>query len=334
MDVSKAPAYKQTRLWSWARETKLGDWSRACKKCRYELWAWAKCKRVSLPDVEQLTRSIEVLETCASQPGDREKEPEEPIFLLSTGWRAGSTLLQRILVTDSRLLLWGEPLGEMTIVSRIAEMISDSISSRNQKLWREQREPSSPELWRSWVANLYPPGDDFRVGLRSLFDRWLREPARQRGFERWGLKEVRLGATEATFLHWLYPKAKFVVISRHPYDAYKSLADAGWGQVYYRYPDVNVESAANFASHWNRIAVGWSQLPAEFPVMQIKYEDLIAGKVDFRKLESWTGLQIKEDSALSLTLGGTAKRARLTWYERMIISREAAEGMRALGYSK
>lgn len=69
---------------------------------------------------------------------------------------------------------------------------------------------------RSWIASPYPPGDDFRLALRGLFDRSLCEPARHRGFSRWGFKEVRLGATEATVLHWLYPQAKFVILSRHP----------------------------------------------------------------------------------------------------------------------
>lgn len=330
----KTQGYKQTRVWTWARETRLGEWSRACKRCGRELWSWARSERVSLPDTEELAKSIIVLQARASRPFEAENEGDAPIFLLSTGWRAGSTLLQRILVTDPRLLLWGEPLGEMTIVSRMAEMISHSISSRNLKLWRDQPDLASPGLSTSWVANLYPPSEDFRSGLRSLFDQWLREPARQRGFTRWGFKEVRLGAMEASFLHWLYPKGKFVIISRHPYDSYRSLADAGWGQVYYRYPDVSADSATQFARHWNRLAVSWSRLPAEFPAVHLKYEDLIGGKVDFRKLESWLGIEIRENVALSVAVGGTTKRARLTWYERLIISREASEGLRKLAYSK
>lgn len=284
--------------------------------------------------MEELTRSIAVLEARASHTADADKEPEAPIFLLSTGWRAGSTLLQRILVTDPRLLLWGEPLGEMTIVSKIAEMISHSISARNLQLWKDQQDPSSPDLATSWVANLYPPGNDFRMGLRSLFDQWLRRPAHERGFARWGFKDVRLGATEAVLLHWLYPNAKFVIISRHPYDSYRSLADAGWGEVYQRYPDMCVDSAAAFARQWNRLAVSWSQLPAGFPSVHFKYEDLIAEQIDFRELESWLGIEIREKVALKVAVGGTARRPRLGWYERVIIAREAAEGMRALGYSK
>jgi len=330
--TAKVRRYKQTPIWVGMRESWLGDWTRSCRKFRREMSAWAKCRPVAASSVEKLAESIALLQSQSADSACAVSDSESPIFLLSTGWRAGSTLLQRILITDARLFLWGEPLGEMTIVSRIAEMISNFISPRNLGLWRNQYDLGSPTLATSWVANLYPSGSDLRSALRSLFDQWLAKPAQEHGFTRWGFKEVRLGATEASLLHWLYPEARFVIISRHPYDCYRSLADSHWGHVYYRYPDVHVNSAASFAQHWNRLAMSWSQLPAGFPCFHIKYEDLISGKVDFRKLELWLGIQLREGMALSASVGGTAKRSRLTWYERWIIGHEARQGMQALGY--
>jgi hypothetical protein len=162
---------------------------------------------------------------------------------------------------------------------------------------------ASTTMATSWIASLYPPGDDFRLALRGLFDRWLGEPARQRGFVRWGLKEVRLGAAEASLLHWFYPRAKFVILSRHPHHCYRSQADSAWNHVYHQRPDVRVDSAAGFARHRNRLAVGWSELPMGSPCLHIKYEDLIDGRVDFRKLESWLGIEVKENVALSVSSG-------------------------------
>jgi hypothetical protein len=78
--------------------------------------------------------------------------------------------------------------------------------------------------------------------------------------------------------------------------------------------------------------LSWSDLPAGFPVMHFKYEDLIEGKVNFRELESWLNLEIKESLALSAKVGNTAVRKRLAWYERLIIKSEAAAGMKALQY--
>jgi hypothetical protein len=122
-------------------------------------------------------------------------------------------------------------------------------------------------------------------------------------------------------------------LSRHPYDGYRSLADSGW-RSYHRHPEILIDSATAFARLWNRIAVSWSELPVGFPAFHIKYEDMISGKVDFRDLESWLGIEIKENVALSAEVGGTAKRSQLSWCERLIIAREAAAGMNALGYSR
>jgi hypothetical protein len=299
-----------------------------------EFWEWARCKQLTYPSVQQLAESMAALRPTALDAATSEKQADAPIFLLASGWRAGSTLLQRVLVTDPRVLLWGEPFGDLALPSRIAEMVGH-ISQLY--LLKERFIPdnlTSTAMATSWIASLYPPGNDFRLALRSLFDRWLGEPARQRGFARWGLKEVRLGAAEASLLHWLYPNAKFVVLSRHPYDCYRSLADSGWNHVYHQRPDVRVDSAAGFARHWNRLAAGWSELPTGFPCRHIKYEDLISGRVDFRELESWLGIEVKENVALSVFVGQTARRQRLSWYERLIISHEASQGMKTLGYSK
>lgn len=95
-----------------------------------------------------------------------------------------------------------------------------------------------------------------------------------------------------------------------------------------------MDSAAGFARHWNRLAVSWSGLPEGFPAFYIKYEDLISGKFDFRKLESWLGIEIREDIALSVVVGRSSVRSGASWYERWIIARAAAAGMRALGYSE
>jgi hypothetical protein len=324
---------RASALWRYARRTWVGEFWRKVRRFVHEIWHWARCEPVTFPSVEHVSESIAELDTNASDAVNGKTDTQAPIFVLSTGWRTGSTLLQRILVTDPGLVVWGEPFGEMTLVSRIADMVNHSWSPRNSKGWRTPRGSdnlASSELATSWIATLSPPSEDFRLALRSLFDRWLGDPSRRLGFERWGLKEVRLGAAEASLIHWLYPNAKFVMLSRHPYDSYVSLSDAGWHPLYYN--DLRVDSAAGFARHWNRLVLSWSELPEEFPCFRIKYEDLIGGQFDFRKLESWLGIEIRENVALSVVVGHSSVRPRPSWYERWIIAREAAPGMRSLGY--
>ena len=285
-----------------------------------------------MPSVQNLRETLAILDNSGRVCDD--SETESPIFLLATGWRSGSTPLQRILVTDPSVLLWGEPLGEMALISALATALARLSSFPGLAERCAEKDGPFSALATSWIASLYPPGKDLRSGLLALFDQWLGQSARSRGFQRWGLKEVRLGATEATLLHWLYPKAKFVLLSRNPYDCYRSLSDSGWHHLYHSRPDIRVDSAAALARHWNRIALSWSELAPGFPAFRIGYEDLVGGRIDFRKLESWLGVKLDEDLALSAYVGSTARRHQLSLCERWIVSWEAAPGMRALGYSR
>ena len=330
--ADSSPSDERSKSPEASRDLKRELIIRARRNFARELWDWTRCKRVILPSVGHLREAIAALE--GSGRFAETSSTESPIFLLAAGWRSGSTLLQRILVTDPRVLLWGEPLGEMALLSGLAELLGRLSTFPDLAERSGEKSGVFQSLAKSWIATLYPPGSDFRVGLRELFEKWMGQPARQRGFARWGFKEVRLGAAEATLLHWLYPNAKFVLLSRNPYDCYRSLSDSGWDHLYHARPDIRVDSAAGLARHWNRITLSWSELPADFPAYRVKYEDVISGEFDFRALESWLGIEMREKDALSAVVGSTARRHRLGWTERAIISHEAQAGMRALGYAK
>src|SRR5208282_3559023 len=103
----KTQKYKQPLLRAWGRQTWLARSTRAPRKFGHEMLAWLSFEQGCSPGVAKLAESIALLQSrgCDATSGQTEGEP--PIFLFSAGPRAGSTLLQRILVTDPRLLLWG-----------------------------------------------------------------------------------------------------------------------------------------------------------------------------------------------------------------------------------
>jgi len=101
--------------------------------------------------------------------------------------------------------------------------------------------------------------------------------ARQRGFTRWGFKEVRLGAADCNAsplalskgkIHTADQESPMIVIFRCPI--------RGGSKLYHRRPDIRIDSAAGLARHWNRLALSWSELSSEFPAYRIKYEDIVA----------------------------------------------------------
>jgi len=262
-------------------------------------------------------------------PGE---EGASPVFVLGTGWRTGSTLLQRVLMTDRRLMLWGEPLGRIGLLTRLSEAVCGMQPGwPPEEYWLERRPPGDPTT--SWIANLFPPADDFRASLRALFERWLGEPARARGYARWGFKEVRLGAAEATMLRWLYPSTQFVVSSRHPIAAYRSVKGSArdWS-LYARWPDRRVDCVVSFARHWDSLASSWDHAPTGLAPFVVRYEDLAAGG-DLAPLASRLGLSLDPAPALATRVGETVRPAALSALEGLLLRRETRNGRRAMGYS-
>lgn len=294
-----------------------------------ELSAWARLRSVECADVMVLRQALRQLEgESPDGPGE-----EQPVFLLGTGWRTGSTLLQRILVTDPSLLLWGEPLGRMALIPRLTRMLCCLSGEWPPDRYWVDRIERADALPVSAIANLFPPGATLRTALQAFFRIWLAEPARARGYARWGLKEVRWGPAEALLLQWLFPKATFVVITRNPLDAYRSATgfQEHW-RLYAQWPDGRIDSAAGFAAHWNRLAVAWHSPPAELTTVGVRFEDLTAEGFDFRTLERQLGVRINEAQALGVKVQSTRDRGHLDWHEKLIIERVAADGLRLWRY--
>ena len=82
-NLTGTPKYKETRLWTWARESWLGRAVRESRRWRREFWAWTQCEQVAPAKVQQLAESIAAIPVRALDSADEKREA--PIFLLSTG---------------------------------------------------------------------------------------------------------------------------------------------------------------------------------------------------------------------------------------------------------
>lgn len=76
----------------------------------------ARSRVIQGPD--EIIQAISHLQTLC--PADTGEDHEEPIFLMAAGWRTGSTLLQRLIMSDSRVLMWGEPYHECGLIQNLA----------------------------------------------------------------------------------------------------------------------------------------------------------------------------------------------------------------------
>jgi hypothetical protein len=263
-----------------------------------------------------------------------------PVFVLASAWRSGSTLLQRMLVSTGELLMWGEPYDHSALIRRLA----DSVAPFDGK-WPPDPyivDPADPPTPDKWIANAYPAPHHLMAAHRAFFDTLFTEPAREAGFERWGLKAVRLDGEHARYLQYLYPDARFVFLHRNPYDAflsYRLLHDirphSYWW--YHRWPDIQVSTAEHFGAIWASVTESFLDNIAEVNGDVVAYEDVMRG--DLTTFERATGLTI-DPSVLEDRVGATAdqkgvwKEANRSLSDEERASIEVAAGAvaRRLGY--
>lgn len=261
-------------------------------------------------------------------------DAEQPIFLLSAGWRSGSTLLQRLIMSDRRVLMWGEPYDECGLIQALANSMRAFRSGwPPREYFYDGRRHN--ELSGEWIANLFPSLEDWRQGQRAMFDTMFAQPARRAGAQRWGIKEVRLTGEHGLYLQWLYPRARFVCLYRDPLEAYRSYCRYGrdWYDVF---PDEPMFTPTAFGAHWRRLMESFEAHAAALGALMVRYEDLVGGRVSLDALESHLDIQV-DRSLLGAKVGSSergGKKATVSALERWLLGRASAPMMQRYGYHR
>ena len=266
-------------------------------------------------------------------PADAADDTESPIFLLSAGWRSGSTMLQRLLMSDPSVLIWGEPYDECGLMQALAAGVKAFRPGwPPREYFYDGTAPG--RLTGEWIANLFPALADWRAGQRAMLDASFAQPARRTGASRWGLKEVRLTAEHCAYLRWIYPKAKFVLLYRDPLEAYRSYSRYGrsW---YDTFPDKPVLTPRHFGLHWQRLMTGFLRDAKALDALLVKYEDLVGGHFPLDRLDQYLGIEV-DRTVLGNKVGSSERggeKAHVNALERWLLRRAVGPVAAELGYA-
>jgi len=141
-----------------------------------------------------------------------------PIILLASGQRTGSTLLQRFLVSNPRLMIWGEHDGVLTEIFRRYERLYEW-----DDMFAHQLRTFQQDGFNNFIPNMIPNADIIRQSQRAILEVLYRDTARAMGRDIWGFKEVLYDADMALALRDLFPDMRVIYITRHPFGGFTSL---------------------------------------------------------------------------------------------------------------
>lgn len=195
-----------------------------------------------------------------------------PIFLCAAGWRSGSTLLQRYVVSDPDVVLWGEPYGDLPILQHHVDVLRRLSMRRLGDLPTAAPDEITAD---EWIANAWPSLPTLGRSIRAQLEQLLATEVLATGHHRWGVKAVRWGGDEVELLRAAFPGARFVLLVRDPVAAYRSYS-AHYPKVWFdRYPDRRVDDVGSFARHWSRLATDFAAQHGSDTLL-VRLEDLVA----------------------------------------------------------
>lgn len=268
------------------------------------------------------------IDAVRAQLGDG--PPDDPVFIFSAGWRSGSTLLQRMVLSSGDVLMWGEPWGRCDHVPRLAGALMPISASWPPPGAVIGDEHDQGEAYaQQWVAALFPSIDDLIEGHRAFFRTLYASPAAERGFTRWGVKETRYGIDEARYLHLLFPEARFVFLHRNPYDVWASYRALAFS-AYVRWPTDPMRTAHRFGRLWRDLTTGFLEGAHEVGGIVVRYDELLADPGVTDRIADHLGVKI--DPGAQQAHIGASPGKRLSAVEARLLTRAVGPLAEQLGY--
>ncbi len=263
-----------------------------------------------------------------------------PVFILAPTTRNGITLIQRLLNSSRKIIIYGE--NNLLIETLPREIYLNVNIHRNegQKLEQSRQEflQNNPDIWTSNLMPDTEPIMNYSIDWFYQLVEHYEDCSRNYGYCRWGVKSPMVSPLTLDRLAELLPNARFLFIYRNLYNAAKSAK----ARKFIKNDDDLARMARNWVCHVEYVlSLNHSRL------LNIQYEDLITNRdtwlgrieeftavtgidrsVMQRKINTFRG---SESNGYSST--GYIKSTKLTDNEMSILKNYAGPLLKTLGYT-
>lgn len=239
------------------------------------------------------------------------KKSLSPTILLGVG-RSGTTLVQRILNSYNKTLIWGEHAGFLNKTAESYELLLKNKSMDDYSFSQNNTSDSGinidfykdPNRWQAW-NNWFSKKDIrsiYQESFTSIFN-----PLDLNDLQ-WGFKEIRYGNLKTlSYIADLFPQAKFIFVVRHPLNTIESQLNT-FHQGESKYLSIKriiqLPIAIKIALQWSHDNKAYFDFSKKHPANThlIKYEDFISGKEGIENLASFLNTHVSADQENILSL--------------------------------
>jgi len=260
------------------------------------------------------------------------------VFVLSAGWRSGSTALQRLIISGGAAYIWGEPYPTSRLLPRLQRIAVEVGVVDGQPDRVLYGRDLSAEMSHAWVATTNPPAEAVMAGIRAMLQETYWAPLRETGFSSWGAKEVVATPEQIQLLHQVFPEAHFVCLVRNPTSAYRSFRRFVVSGVTTRPGSATrlrwVKGPVRYAENWVRMARAFRSFGDDPRFHLLRHEDIVGDPGFAERLGRLLDMRLSP-TAWATQVGGTEKtmpgaleRAELAVLARLCRDEAAAWGYR------
>lgn len=263
---------------------------------------------------------------------------EKPVFVFSSSWRSGSTLLQRYITASGEVFVWGETGGALNalrdalagweqITADSSRRFVNSSGGGGEQSYNEVISSPKSAHAQQWIANITPPYTDIISSVRSMLMDLYGKRAEALGYARFGIKETRCDLITAKYLQVLFPDAKFIFLVRNPLDVILSIKRHNWvGR------QAGHTTLRHYAEHWRVRSTQFREIGFG---KVFRYEDFISKShprnemMDYLEIDNRPPDNFIETSKIDWM---TNNKSNLTRWERGWILHWLSDEMKEWGY--
>ena len=219
----------------------------------------------------------------------------DPLVITAPTIRSGTTLLQRLLCSSPRALIYGELCAQdLEFFLNLYAFKSQQYRCRQEEMSAALRNVLAGEV-NDWIPGLMPDVSEYLRAIgRAAFSgmEYCRDYAISVGRPCWGVKHPSWNPATIRLMRAVMPKSRFIFIHRDLEDCLKSAKAQGL-----TYSEADVEE---FCRSWAENRNYMLSISGEATVLSLQYDDLVREpRTTLASLADFTGLDDMDPDVLN-----------------------------------